>query len=103
MSLFLPSLRYAVDDIQRHGRRQWRIRRGLPALGCAIAILAGLGGCAGYDQRPEIDPDAVAPAKVAREWAPPGQAVSFDLASELGAAAEPAPEPGKMYSLPDLV
>ena len=105
MSLFLPNLRRPIDDIRRYrrGRRQWRIRRGLPALSCAIAIFAGLSGCADYEQRPEVNPDSVAPAKVAREWAPPSQAVTFDLASELGAAAQPAPQPGKMYSLPDLV
>ncbi|MGO9056609.1 MAG: TolC family protein [Candidatus Binataceae bacterium] len=75
----------------------------MKALGCAIACLAGLSGCAAYDQRPEINPDLAAPAKVAREWAPPSQAVTFDLASELGEAQQAPPESGKRYSLPALV
>ena len=62
-----------------------------------------MSGCAEYDRRPEINPDLVAPAKVAREWAPPGQAGTFDLASELGEAQPAPPEPGKRYSLPALV
>ena len=105
MSLFLPSFWSPVHEIPRYrrGRPQRRIRRGLQALPCAIAIFASLSGCAGYEQRPEINPDAVAPPKAAREWAPPGQAVTFDLASESGAAAQPAAQRGKMYSLPDLI
>jgi len=66
-------------------------------------LLGLLGGCAGYDQRPEINPDASAPPKVGREWAPQA-AAGFDLASELGATAgEPLAERGKSYPLTALV
>ena len=105
MSLFLQSSKRPVLERFRYalGRPQSRRNRGLKALGCAIACLAGLSGCAAYDQRPEINPDLAAPAKVAREWAPPSQAVTFDLASELGEAQQAPPESGKRYSLPALV
>jgi len=77
----------------------WHLR----ILGCVAALLGLLGGCAGYDQRPEINPDASAPPKVGREWAPQA-AAGFDLASELGATAgEPLAERGKSYPLTALV
>jgi outer membrane protein len=73
--------------------------------GCAVALLVMVCGCAGFEQRPEVNPDAAAPPRVAREWAPaPGEATAFDLASELGAAAQaPPPERGRKYPLPELV
>jgi outer membrane protein len=71
----------------------------------ALIGAAMLAGCADWQQRPEIDPDAYAPHAVEREWAPhPQGAASFDLANELGSIAQEAPaEPGRKYSLPELV
>jgi outer membrane protein len=105
MSLFLLRLRHPIYQAPRyrHERQRGCIPRDLRTLGWAVAILVCVSGCAEYEQRPEINPDLVAPAQVAREWSPPGQAVTFDLASELGAAAQPAPQHGKIYALPDLI
>ena len=71
----------------------------------ALVIAATLAGCANWQQRPEIDPEAYAPPAVEREWAPhPQSAASFDLAQELGPIAEvPPAEPGRKYSLPELI
>ncbi len=68
-----------------------------------IFILILIGGCASVEQRPEIDPDAYAPPAVQREWQPRNEA-AFDLNQELGPITqEPLPEPGKKYSLPELI
>ncbi|HEY2105931.1 MAG TPA: TolC family protein [Candidatus Binataceae bacterium] len=71
----------------------------------ALILAAMLAGCANWRQRPEIDPDAYAPPAAAREWAPhPQAAASFDLAQEVGPIAQESPaEPGKRYSLPELI
>jgi outer membrane protein len=92
---------------RRLGQRSRRrpSRPALPLCAALLIVAAALGGCAGMEQRPEIDPDAYAPPAMAKEWAPhPQRAASFDLAEELGPIAQqPAAEPGKKYSLPDLV
>src|SRR5215472_16303646 len=74
----------------------------------AAAALTGalmLAGCASFEHRPEVDPDAYAPPAAAREWAPASQrAASFDLADELGPVGQETPtERGKKYGLADLI
>jgi outer membrane protein len=68
---------------------------------CAATLM---GGCASFEHRPEIDPAAYAPPAVQHEWQPRQEAAAFELNQELGAIAqEPPPEPGKKYSLPELI
>src|SRR5262249_31339739 len=93
-----------ICRLSRHRRGGSRPRRShcWRILGCAVALVSLLGGCAGYEQRPEINPDAFAPPKVGHEWAP-SPAAGFNLASELGSVAqEPPVERGRKYALADL-
>jgi outer membrane protein len=93
----------------RRSQRRLSVRRRclvrLWTLGWAAALAAAIAGCAGYEDRPEINPDAYAPASMRQEWTPRrGEAAPFALTTELGPLArESAAEPGKKYSLPELV
>lgn len=73
---------------------------------CACLLIAAgmvLDGCAGLQRRPELDPDAYAPPAVQHEWQP-RQEPPLNLTHELGSSAEQAAvQPGKKYSLRELI
>jgi outer membrane protein len=104
-----PAARTPTAPLPYRDARARRAMRGrrqpLCVLGCILALLLSLSGCAGYEQRPEINPDAAAPATTGREWAASGRETEpFNLTTEMGAVAqEPAPERGRKYSLTDLL